>query len=141
MADMNKRKNVPDRLKDLESELIGNITDQQAEIETGKDEIKTDKTSKDVEKGYRMFNITQGKRRRHPDRVLSQYNAIRQTTENAESIFEKALLHEDESYGLDAVYKPSGHNMIADQLGVVTTALDNYVKSKQRFARSMPVGV
>lgn len=139
---MNKQAKQPKpRIKELEDELTGNITDQQATTETGKRDVKSDSYSKTQERKYRTFNIRQGNRRRHPTRVLNQYYAVNKDTENAQSIFEKALIHEDEGSKLDKVYKPKAHDMIADQMGIVTTALDNYVKSKKRFVRSMPVGV
>jgi hypothetical protein len=139
---MNKR---PDgqptsRRGQLEKELVGEITDNVAQMETGKDLVNT-AASQRAERGMRMFNINQGWRRRHPARVLHQYNAINKTTESAETVWEKALLHEDERTDIPEEYKPKEHDMVANQMGLVGTALDNFKRSKGRFTRSQPVGV
>lgn len=136
---MNKR--PASRRTELENELTGKITDQASLVETGKDEKKDDAYSRTVERRNHLFNIQQGHRRRHPQRVLERYNAINDTTESAETTWEKALMHEDNRIDLPEVYKPSDHEMVANQMGLVSAALDNYAKSKGKFTRSQVVGV
>lgn len=140
---MNKRPQgvIKGKRQELEDELTGKITDQQALVETGKNENKDDPFSKAREQEMHRFNIVQGRRRRHPKRVLQQHKAIDEQTENAESVWEKALLHDQERIGLSEEYKPKDHELVANQMGLVQTALTNFGRSKGRFTKTNIVGV
>jgi len=139
MADMNKKPAT--RRSALEEELIGQITNQAAAVETGKGENVSDPYSARIESQNYIFNIRQGVRMRHPDRVLSQYQGIREGTESAETIWEQALIHEDTRNEIPEEYKVKGADMAANQMGLVQTALNNFARSKSRFNKSTVVGV
>lgn len=138
---MNKRpeKSVPNRIKDLEDELTGKVAMSQLDADTGKDTQKpgksTTKLHNDALREYRQFAIKQGRRRRHPKTVLAQFDAITKTTSNAESAWERALMHEQERVEVPQEYQAKDADMIANQVGLVTTALDNYMKSQNKFDR------
>lgn len=131
MADMNKRPGG--RRSEVEDDLVGQTTDQQALMETGKDKNVADPYSLQHEKRYRKLNISHGHRYRHPDRVLHQYATINKDTEHAESVFEQALIGEDERTNLPSTYKPKGHTMVANQLGVSQIAEKNFASKKKKL--------
>jgi len=139
---MNKRPGGGNRRSELEKDLIGDIAETNARIETGKDRM-TDKDPymQRAMSDYRRFAIKQGVRRRHPDRVLAQFSQIAKETSNAESVWEKSLMHEQERTEIPEEYKADDGEMIASQTGLVTTALDNYVHSKGKFERTVLTGV
>jgi hypothetical protein len=141
MAQMNKRPERTSRRGELEKELIGEITDEQTKAETGRFENTDDKYTLKKDRQQRTLSISQGVRRRHPDKVLHQYHTINRDTESAESQWEKALLHEDQRADVPEEYKIKQHDMIANQMGLVTVALDNYARSKGKFSRTQIVGV
>lgn len=137
---MNKKPGAS-RRSELEKELIGDILTQQETTETGKDRSKDgNQFHRENLRDWRSFAIKQGVRRRHPTRVLSQYAQIVKETSNAETAWEKALLHEQERLEIPEEYKTSD-GMIANQTGLVTTALDNYKRSQNKFERTMLTGV
>jgi Fe-S cluster assembly scaffold protein SufB len=140
MAQMNKRPAGVSRRKELEDELVGDIIDKKQEVETGKYENTHTKYSRQATKSNRIFQIRQGRRRRHPDRVLAQFGQIVKETENASSAWEKALMHEQQRVEVPQEYKAKDSGMVANQVGLVTTAMDNYIKSKGKFERVAPVG-
>ena len=142
MAQMNKRpKGVEStRRGDLEKDLIGDITDQQALVETGRDGTHSNKYHLSGRARNRQFNIMTGTRRRHPRYTLNQFSEITKQTSNAESAWEKALMHEQERTEIPQDFRLK-EGMIVDQVGLVTTALDNYVKSKGKFSRTHLTGV
>jgi Fe-S cluster assembly scaffold protein SufB len=111
-----------------------------SEVETGKYENTHTSLSRDAREQNRIFQIKQGRRRRHPDRVLAQFEQITKETENASSAWEKALMHEQQRVEVPSEYKAKDRGMVANQVGLVTTAMDNYVKSKGKFERIAPVG-
>lgn len=128
------------RKQELEQELTGKIIDQAQAVETGKYENTKTNLSRNARTANRMFQIRQGKRRRHPDRLLNQYQTIKEETTNANSAWEKALLHEQKRIEVPTEYKAKDSGMVANQLGLVTTALNNYMKSKYKLERVAPVG-
>ena len=132
---MNKKPEGVPRNKALEQELIGDIEQQKALMETGRDEKKNNPFKKTANKAYRGFAIKQGVRRRHPDTVLAQFKAIVETTSNASSAWEKALMHEQQRVEVPEEYKAKDEDMIANQAGLVTTALDNFMASKSKMER------
>lgn len=138
---MNKRPEGVSRKGELEKELLGDIVEQQQKVETGKYRNETSKFHKNNLRAARGFGIKQGVRRRHPARVLQQHAAIAKETSNAESAWEKALLHEQHRIEIPEEYKTSDGGMIVNQTGLVTTALDNYSKSRGKFSRTVLAGV
>jgi len=137
---MNKRPEGVSRNAELEKELTADIVKQKVEVETGKFEKTNTPQSRNARKSNLTFQIKQGKRRRHPDTVLNQFQTIVKQTSNASSAWEKALMHEQQRILIPPEYKAKDEGMVANQVGVVTTALDNYVKSKAKFERVSPVG-
>lgn len=126
----------------LEKELIGDIEDKHAEIETGKDRMTfTDPARSMLVNKQRDMYIKQGIRRRHPDRVLAQFAGIKMDTSNAESAWEQAIMHEQDRTEIPEGYRVKGGDMIANQTGLITTALDNFQKSKNKFNRVLMPGV
>ena len=88
------------------------------------------------------LGIKQGIRRRHPKYVLGQYKTIREQTTKIQSAWEKALVDEDERVHLDKDYQWTPEtSLMSNQMGVVTTALDNYAKSKFKLEKTHIVGV
>lgn len=137
---MNKRPSGVSRKSELEGELTGQIMQQKQEIETGKYENMRTGLSRRATSTNRRFQISQGKRRRHPDRVLNQFQTIKDETSNANSAWEKALLHDQQRIEIPQEYRARDNGMVANQMGLVTTALDNYTKSKHKLERVAPVG-
>lgn len=136
---MNKKPQAS-RRSELEKELIGDIVDTQQQADTGKLH-KDNQYGKANRNAWKSFAIKQGVRRRHPTRVLSQYAQIVKETSNAESAWEKALLHEQERLDVPEEYKVTDGGMVANQTGLVTTALDNFKRSKNKFSRTLISGV
>jgi hypothetical protein len=141
MAEMNKRPAGVSRRSQLEEELIGKITDQAAQMETGRADNHSDPYSARVNSENHIFNIRQGVRMRHPDSVLSQHQGISEGTESAETIWEQVLVFDDTRLDIAEEYKPKGAEMAANQMGLVETALTNFSRSKARLTRSSVVGV
>ena len=71
---------------------------------------------------------------------MAQFKLIVDQTENASSAWEKALMHEQQRTEVPQEYKAKDSGMVANQVGLVTTALDNFMKSKNKFERVAPVG-
>jgi hypothetical protein len=140
MAQMNK-KPMGSKKKMLEQELIGDIENQKQLVETGHSKKTDHPFHRKGIANYERFAIKQGVRRRHPDRVLAQFAAIVDQTSNAESAWEKAILHEQQRREVPSDYKVGEREMIANQTGLVTTALDNYMRSKGKFERTVLAGV
>lgn len=136
---MNKKPQAS-RRSELEKELIGDIVDTQQQADTGRLH-KDNQYGKANRHAWKSFAIKQGVRRRHPTRVLSQYAQIVKETSNAESAWEKALLHEQERLDVPEEYKVTDGGMVANQTGLVTTALDNFKRSKNKFSRTLISGV
>jgi len=83
-----------------------------------------------------MLQIQQGWRRRHPNRVLHQFDGVSQQQSKAKTLFEQALLHETKRSSLPKEYRPNDDaDGMANQMGLVTTALDNYKGSKEKLSR------
>ena len=127
------------RRKALEEELIGNVIDKQEDIDTGKPKVHNPRAVRG-ESLTNQFQIKQGIRRRHPKRVLHQYQGVAGGTENIESGWEKALMKGQKRATLSDEYKVDSSSMLVNQIGVVSTALDNYKHSKGRFTRTVQVG-
>lgn len=64
------------------------------------------------------------------------------TTSSASSLWEKALLYETKRVDMPKDFRPQGDSDgMVNQMGVVSTALDNYKASKNKFQRMHLVGV
>lgn len=126
---------VDSRTAQLEADLIGNeLNDETADI--GKDRV----TRPNV-KG-RAFQIQQGWRRRHPNRVLNQFKGVMDTTSSASSKWEESLIHDTKRVELPQEFQPKeGMDGMTNQLGIVTAAFENYKASKNKLQRLHLVGV
>lgn len=140
MPQMNKRPEGVSRRTQLEDDLVGDILDKKQVVETGTYNNEHNTFGKNAREANRIFQIKQGRRRRHPRRVLAQFEQIVKETENASSAWEKALMHEQQRVEVPQDYKAKDSGMVANQVGLITTALDNYMKSKGKFERVAPVG-
>ena len=127
---MNKRPNTV--RNDLEDELTADITNQQAEVETGKYRKLTDPYSQLQEERQRAFNIRVGHRRRHPMSVLQQHQSMMSTTEKPESVWEQALMDDDNRTKLPEVFKQDAFKMMSTQVGLQEVASENYKKKKKQ---------
>ena len=143
MPEQNKQPASSSRVSQLEKDLIGEEAVRTQEIETGKRRVRQNNDwDITTNKGAKMFEIQQGIRMRHPDRVLHQYAAAVAGTENPESLWEKALMHEQKRTEMPKEYRPEDDTkMLTNQLGIVTTALDNYDNSKYKLERTHMIGV
>lgn len=137
---MNKRPSGVSRRGDLEKELTAQIEGRQEVAEQGRETVATQINTRSAA-AQQQFSIQQGVRRRHPERVLSQYAGISKETSNAESVWEKALMHEQARVEIPEEFKAQDAEMGVNQMGLVTTALDNYTRSKGKFARQFISGV
>ena len=113
------------------------------ERETGRRHINEDtKFQQQANKNNRTLKIQQGLRQRHPDRVLNQYDGIMNTTSSASSLWEQALLYETKKVEFPKEFRPRDDtDGMTNQMGVVTTALDNYKASKNKLGRMHLIGV
>lgn len=137
---MNKRPNT--RRNELEDELVGNVTEQQNAMETGKYRNPSDPYSAQQDAQNRRMNIVQGHRRRHPLRVLHQHQAIVATGEDAKSVWEQALQQDDERTKMPQVYKMDAMKIMSTQVGLQEVAEKSWKKRKHRMnALSTVIGV
>lgn len=134
MAEMNKRPAGSGRRSELEDDLVASITDKQALVETGTDKHIDDKYSRQQERKHHKLNIVQGRHYRHPQRVLHNFGTINKDTEHAESVWEQAMQQEEGRTDLPLTYKPSGHSMVANQLGVTELADKNFASKKNKLS-------
>ena len=147
MAQQNKKPShaVDSRRADLEADLIGEVADESGgqERETGRRQIQDgNKYQQRALRTNRGFTIQQGKRVRHPARVLNQYDAVNATTSDAGTTWEAALMHETKRVELPKEFQSKGDDeMMANQMGIVTTALDNYQASKNKLQRMHLVNI
>jgi ribosomal protein L35AE/L33A len=143
MAQQNKKPSVDSRRADLEKDLIGEELELKMEMETGRRHVNEgSKYQQRVRKQNKMLSIQQGFRRRHPNRVLNQYQGIVKTTSSASSLWEKALQYETKRVDMPKDFRPRDDtDGMVNQMGVVTTALDNYKASRNKFQRMHLIGV
>jgi hypothetical protein len=93
-------------------------------------------------KSNRLFQIRQGKRRRHPNAVLNQFKAMSETTSDASEQWEKSLLWETERASLPKEFKPRKDvTGMSTQLGISAVAAKNYKNSKPKLDQMFLVGV
>lgn len=140
---MNKKPDIDSRRAELEADLIGEEMKLRGELETGRRHVN--EGTKFQQQANRTFNnlaIKQGLRRRHPHRVLNQFDGVYKTTSSAAMTWEKALLHETKRVDLPKDFRPKDDSEgMVNQMGIVTTALDNYKASRGKFERLHLVGV
>ncbi len=142
---MNKRvkSSVSMRAKELEAELSGEITNQtnKYSVDAGRD-VTTDLTGwqQAAVKKTTRFAIKQGFRRHHPTRTLSSY-AKRLANGVPRVSWERAFEEETKRTEIPQIFKKASDPMIACQLGLVTTALKNYEKSRAKLSDINAIGV
>lgn len=145
MVQQNKRPRtaLDERRTQLETDLIGEDLTPTAEIETGRRHVyEKSQFQSNANRLDRRFQQQQGFRRRHPDRVLGQYDGIMKTTGKSASLWEKAMIHETERHEMPQEFRPTDDSEgMTNQVGLVTTALLNYKASKEKFSRMYLVGV
>lgn len=119
----------------LEADLQGEDM-QSDDIDTGKDRVTH------PNKKGRSFAIKQGWRRRHPTRVLNQFAGATNTTSNASSRWEEALVYGTKRVDLPDEFRPNDDmEGMSNQIGLVSASLDNYKASKNKLGRLHLVGV
>ena len=144
MAQMNKKpKGGNDRLSALEADLIGDEVERAQGMETGRNHVnENSKFQRNANRANRTLAIQQGTRRRHPHSVLNQFQGIMKTTSSAAMTWEKAMTHETKRVEFPKDFRPKDDSDgMVNQMGVVTTALDNYKASRGKFQRMHLVGV
>jgi hypothetical protein len=143
MAQMNKKPTGDSRRAELEADLIGDELDMRREMETGRRHINEGtKFQQNANRANRQLEISQGFRRRHPHRVLNQFDGIMKTTSSAAMTWEQAMIHETKRVDLPKDFRPKDDmEGMSNQVGIVSTALDNYKSSRGKFERMHLVNV
>jgi len=144
MAQMNKKTGgADDKRALLEADLIGDEMVRRQEMETGRRHVNEDnKFQRTANRSNRSLAIQQGVRRRHPHRVLNQFDGVMKTTSSAALTWEQAMTHETKRVDMPKEFRPrDDSDGMVNQMGVVTTALDNYKASRGKFQRMHLVGV
>ena len=144
MAQMNKKTGgADDKRALLEADLIGDEMARRQEMETGRRHVNEDnKFQRTANRANRSLAIQQGVRRRHPHRVLNQFDGVMKTTSSAALTWEQAMTHETKRVDMPKEFRPrDDSDGMVNQMGVVTTALDNYKASRGKFQRMHLVGV
>lgn len=143
---MNKRvrSSVSARSKELEDELSKKNMETQStfSVEAGRD-VQTDLNSwqKQALGNQEQFAIRQGFRRRHPNTMLNQFAGVVQTTTNPKMKWEQFIEAENERVQLPQTTKKGRNVYCANQMGLVKTALENFVQSKEKLNAIVAVGV
>lgn len=146
MNSMNKRvkSSVSDKTKALEAELSTKNTKDQStySVEAGRD-VQTDLTGwqKQALGNQDQFAQRQGFRRRHPSRMLNEYAGVVKTSGNPKMKWEQFIQAENERVQLPETTKKGRNVYVANQMGLVETALKNYVNSKEKLNAIVAVGV
>jgi len=141
MAQQNKT-HADSRRAELEADLIAESMETTNMVQNGRRHVNEGTAfQRNANRANRALTIQQGFRRRHPVRVLQQYDGIYNTTSDASSSWEKAMVHETERVDLPKEFRPSKDTMgMTNQLGIVTTAADNYKKHRKKLERMFLVG-
>jgi hypothetical protein len=146
-AKMNKRvaKAVNASTKALEAELTtkSKRVSNSYSVDAGRD-VQTDLTpwQKAALGNQEQFAIRNGFRRRHPNHLLNQFAAIVKTNKNPKLKYEEYIEAENERTELPEYAKKARRNdMVANQIGLVQTAVENYAKSKEKLSAMTAVGV
>jgi hypothetical protein len=144
MPQQNKKPEVDARRAALEASLLSEDTaDNLEDISTGRSRVlENSKFQRKATTTNKSFRIRQGLRRRHPRRVLNQFQGATSTSSKSASLWEKSLIHETKRVDLPKEFRPVGDSDgMTNQLGIVSVALDNYKASKQKFSRLHLVGI
>jgi hypothetical protein len=83
--------------------------------------------------------IKVGKRIRTPEHVLSRYAGVYEGTQKAESVYEAAIVEEDERVRIPETAKK--FELGSNQLGIVETARKNMDTHKLKLEHMFVVGV
>lgn len=143
---MNKRvrSSVSSRTKALEEELAEKNVNTQStySVEAGRD-VQTDlnQWQKQALGNQEQFAIRQGFRRRHPLTMLNQFSTVVKTNKNPKMKWEQFMEAENERVQLPAHTKKARNIYVANQMGLVQTALENFTKSKEKLNSIVSVGV
>ena len=132
------------RVSQLEQDLIGQETQRRSEYESGGGRVREHSAWQKHAIAYATnLAIKQGKRQRHPDYVLHQFREDSgQADPKAFDQWTKGMQEDNERVPLDKVYTAGKDERFwSNQMGLVTTALENYTKSKYKLERMHPVGV
>lgn len=146
MATMNKRvrSSVSAKTRALEAELSKGVQDTSSvySVEAGRD-VQTDLTSwqRQALGNQEQFAVRQGFRRRHPNTMLNQYAGVVKTTQNPKMKWEEYIAAENERVQLPETTKKGRNAYSTNQMGLVQTALENYVKSREKLSAIVSVGV
>jgi hypothetical protein len=128
----------------LEEELSKkNTRDSSAySVEAGRD-VQTDLTGwqKQALGNQEQFAIRQGFRRRHPKTMLNQFAGVAKTNTNPKMKWEQYIEEENERVQLPETTKKGRNVYASNQMGLVETALQNFVASKQKLNAIVAVGV
>ncbi len=146
MNSMNKRvrSSVNAKTKELEAELSSKdkTTQSTYSVEAGRD-VQTDLTSWQRQALGRqdLFAQKQGFRRRHPSKLLGEFATVVKTNKNPKMKWEECMAAENERVQLPETTKKGRNEYIANQMGLVQTAMENYAKSREKLSAIVPVGV
>ena len=132
------------RVSQLEQDLIGQESQRQTEVESGGRRVREHSDwQKSAIARAKFLSIKQGVRRRHPEHVLHQYRE--ETGQNNVKAFDQwtqGMQQDNDRVPLDRVYTGDKDDRFwANQMGLVTTALENYTNSEFKLERMHPVGV
>lgn len=132
------------RVDELEKDLIGDEVDQAVQIDSGKDgKLPGDGTpiQQKEHKKLRVFQIKQGHRRRHPGSVLSTFAGIRASSSGAQSLWEKDLNNETESFEMERDFTAKQDIGMSNQLGVSSIADKSFSKAQPKLSKMHLVGI
>jgi hypothetical protein len=144
MAQQNKKPRVDSRRAALEASLLDqDENENMTGLETGRSHVQENsRFQRKATASNNSLRIKQGLRRRHPNRVLNQYQGVNSTSTESASLWEKALIHETKRVDMPREFQVVGDSDgMVNQMGIVSVALDNYKASKQKFSRLHLVGV
>jgi hypothetical protein len=130
------------RVEALEKDLIDEQAQREQQIQTGtfrRETSAADSERKSLVHDRRKMSIQVGRRIRAPDRVLSRYAGVYGGTEKAESVYEAAIVEEDERVRIPETAKK--YTLGSNQLGIVETARKNMDIHKLKLEGMFIVGV
>jgi hypothetical protein len=137
MSQMNKRPGGSDRRKQLEDELTKDVTDQASAVETGRDRVETPFKQR-ARQANSIFNMQQGRRRRHPTTTLQTYANMRDVGDGDK--WKKAFTDEQERVQVPEEHLIDPTGLVANQMGLTNTAKENAKKSKPRLTANHYLG-
>ncbi len=146
MNSMNKRvrSSVGAKSRALEAELSASTkaVSSTYSVEAGRD-VQTQLTpwQRQALGNTQQFAQQQGFRRRHPRTMLNQFAGVVKTTTSPKMKWEQYIEAENERVELPESTKKGRNEYMANQMGLVQTALENYVKSKEKLNSIVSVGV